>query len=623
MIDYTTAGRSSHTPSSRASAETPPSSTVTKAKGEGQIIREDFRSSLEQLAQVQTRLAQENSNHEMRADAIMRDLDGMRKGLREIQAEGRQNQGRLEASVEFLNDLIKQRETVADTRMAEMSAIMKERDRQADERMKLMADTMQRRDIDANVRMVDLMTTMQDLTLGVKAIVSQTAATQEQAAPRAPPNYQQADMPSTSAAPQAPYRTVAKSTAEQVRPPKLAPPATYKRDPPKLTKMAKIVHPESRDAGTDPMSDLSSFDLYARGVSTSGGSHSAADETRRTSYYTANSSAAFPLPARTQTFKDFVPRPVKTSTQRKLTTKRNLDQDHDDAEELPVVAEETPDNPRTSQRQALAEALSTAMSKGLEPLLAVKESKNKPTKYTGTRDRTADGWMMLIKRHLEKAHAEATPLDKAWTIIEYMEHEARDYITNKSEAERDTDEKVFALLARRFGTGSSTIHIQQQFRTRNQNSEKDYMQYLDALEGLRSQRYPNEEVTVRRYEIMQRFIEAVRNFELKRNLALIFAPEQYVEAPPTVEALRFTVQQNLRMRGSSRSFNYPMAPPQHQQANHPQPNHSPAAPPPAQNCNNSHHHNLPPTINNLNRERPTDSNPRGRASTVAIHHTLL
>ena len=92
-----------------------------------------------------------------------------------------------------------------------------------------------------------------------------------------------------------------------------------------------------------------------------------------------------------------------------------------------------------------------------------------------------------MKPHYEKAHARATHIDKGWTIIECLEHEAGDYITNKSEAERDTDEKVFALLARRFGTGSSKIHIQQQFRTRNQNNEEDYMQYLDALEGLRSQ----------------------------------------------------------------------------------------------------------------------------------------
>ena len=107
------------------------------------------------------------------------------------------------------------------------------------------------------------------------------------------------------------------------------------------------------------------------------------------------------------------------------------------------------------------------------------------------------------------------------------------------------------------------------------------MQYFDALENLRSQGFPNEEVSVRRYEIMQRFI-GVRNFELKRNLALMYAPEQYVEAPPTVEALRFTVQQYLRMRGSSRFDSYPMVPPAPQQPNQ-VPNQYPAAPPPARN----------------------------------------
>ena len=239
--------------------------------------------------------------------------------------------------------------------------------------------------------------------------------------------------------------------------------------------------------------------------------------------------------------------------------------------------------PNTIHGQTLAEAITTAMSKGLEPLLAAKEAKNTPTKYRGTRDGIIDGWLMLMKRYLEKAHSKDTSLDRAWTIVEFLENEAQDYIMNKSEAERDTDEKVFALLARRFGTGSSKFQIQQQFRTRNQSDNEDYMQYLDALEGLRSQGFPNEDVTVRRYEIMQRFIEGVRNFELKRNLALMYAQEQYVDTPPTVEALRFTVQQYLHMRGPIRSENYP-APQQHQEpllASHQNP--IPAAAPQAPN----------------------------------------
>ena len=93
-IDYTKTDRLSHTPSSRASAETAPDSTVTKARKEAQAIREYFRCSLAQLAQVQSRLARENSEHGMRADVIMRDMDEMRKGPIEMQTEGRQNQVR-------------------------------------------------------------------------------------------------------------------------------------------------------------------------------------------------------------------------------------------------------------------------------------------------------------------------------------------------------------------------------------------------------------------------------------------------------------------------------------------------------------------------------------------------
>ena len=107
------------------------------------------------------------------------------------------------------------------------------------------------------------------------------------------------------------------------------------------------------------------------------------------------------------------------------------------------------------------------------------------------------------------------------------------------------------------------------------------MQYLDALEGLRSQGFPNEEATVMRYEIMQRFIEGVRSFELKRNLALMYVQEQFVNTPPTVKALRFTVQQHLHMRGAIRSENYPA--PQQQPILASQHNPIPAAPPQAPN----------------------------------------
>ena len=207
--------------------------------------------------------------------------------------------------------------------------------------------------------------------------------------------------------------------------------------------MARVIQTESRDVGTDPLTCVS-FDPYAHGASTTGDYYSPASgmTTRESNYYTARTNTSTKQPK--QAYVDLISRPVATSTQRKFTTKRVV------TKRKRSRSNTTPDTPRTSQRQALAEAISTAMSKGLKPLLAAKESKNKPTKYRGTKDGNADGWMMPMKRHLDKTRARATPLDKAWTIIEYLEHEARDYITNKSEAERDTDNKVSALMARRF-----------------------------------------------------------------------------------------------------------------------------------------------------------------------------
>ena len=317
----------------------------------------------------------------------------MRKGLLEIQAEGRQNKERLDASMASLNDLIKQRENLADTRMAEMSAVMKERDRQADERMKLMSYLMQRRETDADTRMINLMTTMKDLTFGVRTIASQTAAVKASAAPVAPMVPHLSSLPFTSTDPpptQTTYRKVAQTNIEQVKPLKLIPPATYKRNPPKTNKMARVIQTESRDVGTDPLTSVS-FDPYAHGASTTGDYYSTASgmTTRESNYYTARTNINTNQPK--HTYLDLVPRPMAASMQRKLTTKRVLEQDRSEMGETPEASNATPDTPRTSQRKALAEAISTPMSKGLEPLLAAKESKNTPMKYRGTKDGNADG----------------------------------------------------------------------------------------------------------------------------------------------------------------------------------------------------------------------------------------
>ena len=85
------------------------------------------------------------------------------------------------------------------------------------------------------------------------------------------------------------------------------------------------------------------------------------------------------------------------------------------------------------------------------------------------------------------------------------------------------------------------------------------MKYVDALEGLRSQGFRNEDEVIWRSLIMQKFMNCVRICEIKRNLALMYPYGHYLEEPATIEAIRFTIERYLRVRGSARTRHYPAA----------------------------------------------------------------
>ena len=153
-----------------------------------------------------------------------------------------------------------------------------------------------------------------------------------------------------------------------------------------------------------------------------------------------------------------------------------------------------------------------------------------------------------MQRYLKRIQTKVPAEDRAWSIIGHLEVEARNYIINKAESERDNPEKVFELLSSRFGAGGNRMQVRQAFQSRVQQEKEDWMQYLDALEGLRSQGLPQETITTKRYEILQRFMEGVRDPVLRRELAIVYASEAFLTEPPTVESLRFTTRQLQRNR---------------------------------------------------------------------------
>ena len=90
-------------------------------------------------------------------------------------------------------------------------------------------------------------------------------------------------------------------------------------------------------------------------------------------------------------------------------------------------------------------AISRATSKELAPLLVGRDpSQARPSVYRGSQESSTEGWILVMGRFLQQTHAkEATLDDKAWIFIGYLEGEARNYIINKAESERDFDQSVW------------------------------------------------------------------------------------------------------------------------------------------------------------------------------------
>ena len=194
-------------------------------------------------------------------------------------------------------------------------------------------------------------------------------------------------------------------------------------------------------------------------------------------------------------------------------------------------------------------AISKTMSKELAPLLAERDlAQTRPNVYRGSKDGSIDGWILVMQRYLKRTQTKVSAEDQAWSIIGHLECEARIYIINKAESERDTPEKMFELLSSRFGAGGNRMQVRQDFQSHLQQEKEDWLQYLDALEGLGSQGFPLETITTKRYEILQRFMEGVRDPVLRRELVIVYPSEAFLTEPPTVESLCFTTRQLQRSR---------------------------------------------------------------------------
>ena len=201
-------------------------------------------------------------------------------------------------------------------------------------------------------------------------------------------------------------------------------------------------------------------------------------------YFTADLSADHGLPSGT---------PCASSTRKKDEIEDLSMQathgSHDRTREVETKVEEG--EAISPEQLRFTAAISKAMSKELAPLLAGRDlAQARPNVYRGSKDGSIDEWILIMQRYLKRTQTKISAEDQAWSIIGRLEGEARNYIINKAECERDAPEKVFELLSSRFGAGGNRMQVRQAFPSRIQHEKEDWMQYLDTLEGLRSQGFP-------------------------------------------------------------------------------------------------------------------------------------
>ncbi len=173
--------------------------------------------------------------------------------------------------------------------------------------------------------------------------------------------------------------------------------------------------------------------------------------------------------------------------------------------------------------------------------------KAKPHKYGGeATDGAVDAWISLMKMYLEDHKGNENA--KILTLLTLLHRYAQAWIMQETETERDTCDKVFVLLSKRFGIGASPSDARLRFDERKQQPNEKLDTFLDDLEALRIRAAPEEPLKTRNLEIMRKFMTGLLDHELHQSLLTSYTCKNYTANPPTVEDIRSKCHDYLTLR---------------------------------------------------------------------------
>ena len=157
-----------------------------------------------------------------------------------------------------------------------------------------------------------------------------------------------------------------------------------------------------------------------------------------------------------------------------------------------------------------------------------------------------------MKLHFEEE--DLSERQECSALTSNLEGTALNCVMAKKQYQRDTAEKIFEILLNRFGSGVQGHQAMKRFEKRRQREDETIDKFPDDLEMLRRRSQPDESNRRMNLAVASKFMDGVKNDELRTMLAPHYTPLS--TNGPTPEELRLKSKEYLLLKPPSRSGYY-------------------------------------------------------------------
>ena len=215
-------------------------------------------------------------------------------------------------------------------------------------------------------------------------------------------------------------------------------------------------------------------------------------------------------------------------------------------------ARHTEPSTRCEDTQAGHSRDATAMATAFEPLNRSLETFL--TRLSRTNERSEKSRRVFKKPRCYKDESDLSERQECSALTSNLEGTALNCVMAKKQYQRDTAEKIFEILLNRFGSGVQGHQAMMRFEKRRQREDETIDKFLNDLEMLRRRSQPDESNRRMNLAVASKFIDGVKNDELRTMLATHYTPLS--TNAPTPEELRLKSKEYLLLKPPSRSGYY-------------------------------------------------------------------